>query len=220
MENKSSSKYYLFGAIILVLVIIIIVLLLKGSKPAEQKPQTESNTGTPTVNTPAPVAPGTPDTSAPGTPDMSVVEQTPDNGLIGTWTSSVKDKGMEGSGKVAIRGTAAQVKLTSDVDLVIQKVENNTADGTITFNNSCLASTISVPGKPDVVEPAQCLSLATRPASLQIDGDKISYTGKSDLGADISLTGTYTNDSISGTFTRTGTSGVINGTFSLVRVKN
>jgi hypothetical protein len=55
---------------------------------------------------------------------------------------------------------------------------------------------------------------------MQIDGNKISWSGKSDLGADISLTGTFTGDTMTGTFVRTSSSGTINGTFSLTRAKN
>jgi len=55
---------------------------------------------------------------------------------------------------------------------------------------------------------------------MQINGNAIKYTGPTVLGASISLTGTYTNDSFSGTFERTSTSGTANGTFDLTRLKS
>jgi len=219
MENKSSLKYYLLGAAGLIVVIIIIILLV-NSKPAQQKPQTGS-----TLNTPIASIAATPVASVTNTPNVStsatpVVNSTSANGLIGTWVSAVQGKGMQGSGKIAISGTATQITFTGDVNLVVQKVENNTGTGEITFTNLCGSKVTSVPGKPDVIGPAQCISGNSLPAVMRINGNTITYTGKSILGADISLTGTYTNDSMSGTFTRTSASGNITGTFNLARAKN
>ena len=208
MQKK--FKYCLLGAVLLAAVITATVLLPKNSKTAEKNPQTASIANTLGEKVPAPES---------NAPEAAAANSNSANGLVGTWVSATQSKGMQGSGKITLRGTVYKIDMTGDVDLVIQKVENNTSTGTITFNNFCLTTTISVPGKPDVIEPAQCLNGNSRPATMQISGNTINYSGKSDLGADINLAGTYTNDSMSGTFVRTSSSGKINGTFSLVRSK-
>lgn len=197
MENQSKFKYYVVGCVVLI-VIIIVIVLLGNSKSTKQPIQTQNITNTPTVNT----------------------SSTSDNGLVGTWISSTKGKGMQGSGKVTYNGTAYKVDFTGDINLAVQKVENNVGTGTITFSNLCLVATISVPGKSDVKRPAQCLKSYTEPAVMQINGNNIKYEGQTVLGASISLTGTYTNDSFSGTFVRTSTAGTTNGTFNLVHTKS
>jgi hypothetical protein len=221
MENKSLTKKYLFAGIILVLVIIIVVLLMGRLKPAPQITQIP-NTPSPIANTPAAPAntSSTPAENTPAAPTTPVTNTAAAEGLIGTWNSSVPGKGMEGSGKVTLNGIVFQLNLAGGVNLVIQKVENNTGTGTITFDNVCVTGTKTVAGKPATAFSPQCEKTYSRPALMQIDGNKISWSGKSDLGADISLNGTFTGDTMSGTFVRTSTSGTINGTFSLTRAKN
>jgi hypothetical protein len=199
MKNK-----LLIGLAVLAVVVIAIILLMGKSKSAGQNTQTENTVNAPTTST----------------PNTSIGNSTQANDLIGTWVSSVQGKGMQGSGNLTISGVAVQINFTGDVDLVIQKVENNIATGTLAFTNFCSSKVTSVPGKPDVIGQAQCLSGNKVPAYLQIDGNKITYTGETILGASVTLNGTYTSDSISGTFTRTSSYGNINGTFNLVRAKN
>lgn len=182
MEKKSVAKYFWLGLIILIVIIIVVIMSLKNSNNA------------PTANTP--VASNTNSTSS---------------GLMGTWVSATPSKGMEGSGKITFRGTAYQVTFVGDINLKIEKVENNTGTGVITFSNLCLTTT---------TQPAQCVKTYTEPAVMQISGNTIKYTGQTVLGANISLTGTFTNNSMSGTFIRTSTAGTTNGTFNLVRAKS
>ena len=216
MEKKLSSKHYLIGAIILVVVIIIVAAFLGRSKSSKPIAPTASPVNAPMINTPAPSAAApAPAPQAPAT--APVANSAPTSGLIGTWVSATKGKGMQGSGKITFNGSTDQIALTSDVNLVVQQVVNNTGTGTITFSNSCLTATVSVPGKPNVTNPTQCAKTFSQPAVMQISGNTISYSGKSELGANISLTGTFTGDSMTGTFTRTSLSGKVTGTFDLVR---
>ena len=212
MEKKSPLKYYLLGgAIILVVVVVAIVLSQGNSKSTGQNTQTADSGSTQITST---VPPAT-------TVTTSVENSSPvsSDSLIGTWVSSVQGKGLQGSGKITNEGTTTQVNLVGDVSLVVKGVENNTATGTITFSKVCLTTIVSVPGKPDVTKPAECLGAYSQPSVMQISGNTIKYSGKSLLGASISLTGTYTSDSMSGIFTRTSSNGNINGTFNLVRSK-
>jgi len=188
MENKSKLKYYLLGLI--VLIIVVVIILLGNSKSASQQSQATSAANISTASTP---------------------NSTSTSELIGTWVSAVSGKGMQGLGKITFSGTAYQIGFTGDINLVIEKVENNLGTGTITFSNLCLTTD---------AKPAQCIKTYSQPAVMQISGNTINYTGPTMLGASLSLSGTYTNDSISGTFTRTSSSGKINGTFNLARTKS
>lgn len=196
MENKSKLKYYLLGLVVLI-VIIVVIMLLGNSKSGKQQSQAENTVSTTTTNTSA-------------TPNIN---STSSDELVGAWASSVQGKGMQGSGKVVFQGTSYQINFTGDVNLNIQKVENNVGTGTIAFSNLCLTTT-------GVNKKAQCLKSYTESAVMQIVGNTINFTGQTVLGANLSLTGIYTNDSISGTFVRTSTSGKINGTFDLIRAKS
>ena len=202
MENKSKSKYYWLGLIILVIVVVVI-LLLRSPKSAAPQYQAQNTTNPSTTNAVA-----------------SNINSVSNSGLIGTWVSATKGKGMQGSGKGTLNGTDYKISFTGDINLVVKKVENNVGTGTITFSNLCLVATVTVPGKPDVVRPAQCLRSYTQPSVMQISGNTVKYSGPTVLGASITLTGTYTNDSFSGTFVRTSTSGTTNGTFDLARAKS
>ena len=235
MQNK--TKFILWGAIVLVVVVLAIMLWPRAEKRVSPEPLTVSGLETPKTNNPevnnptSSTAAGTPSANAPVTGEPAVpgvngpatapaaAANPAANGAIGAWTSATKGKGIQGSGKATLNGILFQLNLAGDVALVIQKVENNTGTGTITFNNVCVTGTKTVSGKTPTAFSPQCEKTYSRPAVMQIDGDKISYAGKSDLGADISLTGTLANDSIAGTFTRDSSSGNITGTFNLVRVK-
>jgi len=230
MENKS-TKYYLLGGVVLIVIIIAVVLMTGKSKPVAQSPEnlapakvtslpTTSNL-VPETNASAVTTPGSQVTTPPVASSASapVADLPAANALIGNWNSSTQGKGMQGSGTAALNGITFQLNLSGDVNLVINKVENNAGTGTITFNNVCIGATKLVAGKPAVTEPAKCVKTYSQPAVMQIDGDKITYTGQTELGATVTLTGTFANDSMTGTFVRTSTSGNINGTFDLARAK-
>jgi hypothetical protein len=198
MENKSSLKYYIYGAIALVAIILIVVLSGGKSKSPEINSQAENSENT----------------SA--TPVTGV---TSNSGLIGTWVSAVSGKGLEGSGKVVTAHSTTDITASSDLKLVIQKIENNTAIGTITYTNLCYTIATSILGRPATTKPPQCTNTGDEPARLQVSGNTISYNGETVLSANVSLEATYSGDTISGTFTRTGAYGKVTGTINLVRVK-
>jgi hypothetical protein len=139
--------------------------------------------------------------------------------LIGTWVSAVQGKGMQASGKVETSRATTQLNLSGDIVVVIDKVSDNIASGTITYNNLCSTSIVSVPGKTEVSEPPQCIDGNARPVSLQISGNTLKFDSTTATGGDISFVGNYTKDTVSGTFTRASSYGKLDGTFSLVRAK-
>jgi hypothetical protein len=114
----------------------------------------------------------------------------------------------------------AQFTMNGDVNLVIKNVANNIASGIISYSNLCTVSTITMPGKPDTVKSPTCVSNESKAVELQISGNTLTFAGQTSTGANISFTGNYSGDTISGKFTITGSSGDMNGTFSLDRVKN
>lgn len=233
MKNKS-YLYYLLVAIVL---IVVTAALLWFGKAKPVAPQLESGNlptpGNSTLSNPD-VAPAAneeqsnannpaPATGEPAVPGVNgpvpATNSASASGLVGTWTSSVAGKGMQGSGKVELNGITYELSLAGDVSLVINKAEDKTGTGTITFNNVCISGTKSVAGKAATAISPQCAKSLSRPAEMQVDGNKISWSGQSDLGADITLTGTYAGDSMSGTFARTSKQGNIDGTFSLAKTK-
>ena len=169
--------------------IIVIAVISHGTTPTAA-PQTQ------TANTS--IATSTPSIATTTAPTAAST-----NDLVGTWGSAVAGKGVQGSGKVTISGTSYQISLDGDVNLIIQKVANGAAVGTIAYNNLCLTAVVSAPGKTPVTKPAQARKslpqylLQSRSISLTL-----TFTGKSQLGSDISFTGTIGNGTITGTFTR------------------
>ena len=200
MENKPSLKYYIYGAIVLVVIILLVVL--SGGKSKSPFPEENSQTVN-TTNTVTPVSP--------------VENSTSNSGLIGTWVSAVSGKGMQGSGKVVTANSSTDITTHGDLKLVIQKIENNTAIGTIAYKNLCYTIATSILGKAATTKPPQCVNTGDEPARLQVSGNTISYNGETILSANVSLEANYSGDTISGTFTRTGAYGKVTGTINLVR---
>jgi hypothetical protein len=205
MERSGMLKYYA-GAAVLVILIIIIAVISHGSTPPVAPQSQTANTALATTT------PSVATTTAPATASAS--------GLVGTWGSAVAGKGVQGSGKVTVAGTNYQISLDGDVNLIIQKVADGAAIGTIAYNNLCLTIIESAPGKTPVTKPAQCVSSPAVPAKIQINGSTLTFTGKSQLGSDISFTGNFADGKITGTFTRMSSYGKVSGSFDLVRAQN
>jgi len=142
-----------------------------------------------------------------------------ENDLIGTWVSTTKDKGMQGSGKIVLPKSTTQFSISSDISLVITKVENNIGSGTVSYTNLCTTETTTFTEKPATTKNLPCVSAAGKPVEVHIDGNKVSLAGKTSTDADISFTGSYTNDTMSGTVVVKGTYGDMTGTFSLTKSK-
>jgi len=208
MKNKSLSKYYLLGGVVLIVVVLIIVFSQKNSK--HFGPDNQINDY---VNNSLPITPPPTNTAA-----ASVNNSASANELIGTWFSAEQGKGMQGTGKFVTARATTQIDVSSDVSVVIQKVENNLAIGTLTYNDLCTTAIITPTGKPAITEQPRCTKKDSQPVALQIgDNNNLSFKGKNSIGADISFAGSYTNDTVSGTFTWDSTSGEIKGTFNLIR---
>ncbi len=138
--------------------------------------------------------------------------------LVGNWISAVEGKGMQGSGNIAIFNTTAKIDVSGDISLTIDKVENNVAYGTVTFNNLCYTSSRSAAG-----DPPKCVESISKTIQSQINGNKMTFESQTVLGVNLNYEASFTNNAITGTFTRIGSNEKItenfSGTFSLVRAK-
>ncbi len=209
MENKSKLKYYLIGAVILVAIVIAAIVLSGGPKSAGQAAVQAPEQASLPASLPAPQpAVNTPGAAAPAAPTSN---------FVGTWTSAVPGKGMQASGNFQISGFAGTVTMTGDVTVVIQRVENNIAYGTLAYSNLCTTATVLAPGKAPVVRQPDCISSQPKAIQLQLSGNTMSFAGPTLVaGGTVTFTGTYSNDSASGTFKRSSSYGELDGTFSLV----
>ncbi len=152
-----------------------------------------------------------------GKSKMGVVKNGPEN-LVGNWVSAVEGKGMQGSGNIEIFNTKAKIDVSGDINLTIDKVENNVAYGTVTFNNLCYTSSRSAAG-----DPPKCVSSLSKTIQSAINGNKMTFESQTVLGVNLNYDASFTNNAITGTFSRVGSNENIdenfNGTFSLVRTK-
>ncbi|MFZ1075060.1 MAG: hypothetical protein WAN50_01670 [Minisyncoccia bacterium] len=206
MNKKSSLLYYAIGAFVLVFIVVIAVSVLNKTKSSEQTSQTAN---VPAASTTGTAAAGVTNTAAANAPAAS--------SLVGTWVSATPGKGMQGSGKIVLAHSSTAVTTSGDVTIVIQKVENGTAVGTLSYSNLCTTEVITLTGASPVTEKPQCTSVAGRPVQLQVNGNSLSFSGQAETGANITFTGTQSGDTVSGTFTRSSQYGEISGTFNLKR---
>jgi hypothetical protein len=98
-------------------------------------------------------------------------------------------------------------------------VENNIGSGTLSYTNLCTTETTTFTTKPATTKKLPCESAVGKPVEININGDKVSLSGKTSTDADISFTGSYTNDTMSGNVVVKGTYGDMTGTFSLTKTK-
>ena len=156
---------------------------------------------------------------APTQPVAVVASTTTSNDLVGTWVSTTPGKGMQGTGTITLPKSTTNFSISGDVNLVITKVENNIGSGTISYSNLCTTETTTYTTKPAVTKKLPCTSAVGKPIEVAIDGNKVTFNGQTSTGADISFTGSYTNDTSSGTVVVKGTYGDMTGSFSLTKAK-
>lgn len=147
----------------------------------------------------------------------SSTSQSATNSLVGTWVSATSGKGMEASGKLILKNSITQLNMSGDVSLIIDSMQGGVASGTLSYINICTSAVTTVTGKSPVTRSPECITENNKSVELQISGNIISFEGPTDTGGKVTFNGTYSNNSLSGTFSRESSYGELNGTFDLIR---
>jgi len=143
---------------------------------------------------------------------------TPTRGLRGTWTSSIRGKGIQLYGQFTTGPGTTKIYEDGDVELIINTVQNNTASGTIRYTNLCSTGSTTVPGYGNITVPKQCVpDTGAQAIQIRVSGSRLDFGTVSAGGGTFSMQGNFITDIISGTMTATTPYGVIKGEFHLNR---
>jgi len=144
---------------------------------------------------------------------------TPARDLKGTWTSSIRGKGLQLYGKFATGPGATTIYEDGDITLIINTMSGNTASGTIQYTNLCSTGSTAVPGYGNISVPKQCVTdTGARAIQIRVSSSRLDFGTVSAGGGTFSMQGNFTTDIISGTMTATTSYGDIKGEFHLMRV--
>ena len=212
--NKNLAKYYVIGGVV-VLVIIGAIVYAVMSKPADQHNYGIGDMGLPAVAPSVqPVPESVQTSSASSSPSTS--------GLIGKWVSAVSGKGIQATGQLITSNSTSKITLYGDVTIVIDGINGNVATGQLTYTNLCYTSVTTFTGSSaaPIAKPATCLANITKPIKLQISGNSVSFNGTTETGGKESFSGTYSDNSVSGSFTRSSSYGDLKGTLNVVHKGN
>jgi len=143
---------------------------------------------------------------------------TPTRDLRGTWTSSIRGKGIQLYGQFTTGPDTTKIYEDGDVELIINTVQNNTASGTIRYTNLCSTGSTTVPGYGNITVPKQCVpDTGAQAIQIRVSGSRLDFGTVSAGGGTFSMQGNFITDIISGTMTATTPYGVIKGEFHLNR---
>jgi hypothetical protein len=152
-------------------------------------------------------------------PTQLIGNLTPARDLKGTWTSSIKGKGLQLYGKFVTGSGTTTIYEEGDITLVINTMSGNTASGTIRYTNLCSTGSTAVPGYGNINVPKQCTAdTGANPINIRVSSSRLDFGTVSSSGATFTMQGNYTTDIISGTMTATTPYGDIKGEFHLMRV--
>jgi hypothetical protein len=152
------------------------------------------------------------------TPKPPIGNLTPSRDLRGTWVSSLSGKGMQLYGQFSTAGATTEVYENGDIELKIDKVENNVASGQIHYYNVCGYGQTRVPKYGTVSVPKTCFKdLGFKPIQIRVSATSLDFGTTSVSGVTATMQGSYTTDIMSGTMTMTTSYGVVKGEFRLNR---
>jgi len=145
---------------------------------------------------------------------------TPARDLRGTWTSSIRSKGIQLYGQFTTGPGTTKIYEDGDVELIINTLTGNTASGTMRYTNLCSSGSTTIPGYASVSVPRQCVAdTGAQVIQIRVSGSRLDFGTVSAGGATFSMQGNFTTDIISGTMTATTPYGVVKGEFHLNRVR-
>ena len=154
------------------------------------------------------------------TPIPLIGNLTPARNLKGTWTSSIRGKGLQLYGKFTTGPGTTTIYEEGDIELIIDAMAGNTASGTIRYTNICVTGNTHVPGYGNINVPKQCTAdSGTRPIQIRVSSSHLDFGTISAGGGTFSMQGNYTTNIMSGTMTATTPYGDIKGEFHLVRTQ-
>lgn len=151
------------------------------------------------------------------TPNAPIGNLTPARDLRGTWTSSLRGKGIQLYGKFATGPGTTKIYENGDIELKINSVENNIASGKIRYTNLCAWGETSVPGYGTISVPKTCGNTGFQSIQIRVSGSRLDFGTISVSGATATMQGNYTTSLMSGTMTLTTSYGVIKGEFHLIK---
>ncbi len=145
---------------------------------------------------------------------------TPARDLRGTWVSSLPGKGIQLYGKFEAGGGVTNVYEDGDVELIIEKVENNTATGKMRFYNLCAYGEGIFPspvGK--IAVPKQCFSdEGFKPVSIKVSASSVDFGTFNNGTVTASMRGSFTTDIMSGAMSSNiEPYGTVKGEFHFIR---
>lgn len=153
-------------------------------------------------------------------PKAPIGDITPTRDLRGDWTSSLSGRGFQLYGEFVAAGTTSKVYEDGDIDLHIDRVEGNTAYGTIRSYNITAYGQATGPAGTVVLPRSTYPESGTQPIEIHVSGSRLDFGSFNISGAKGTMQGNYTTDLISGGITTTvAPYGEIKGEFHLMRKK-
>ena len=128
---------------------------------------------------------------------------TPARDLRGDWTSSLPGRGFQLYGEFFVAGTTSKVYEDGDIDLHIDRVEGNTAYGTIRSYNITGYGQATGPAGTVVLPKTTFPESGTQPIEIHVTGSRLDFGSFNIAGAKGAMQGNYTTDLISGGITTT-----------------
>lgn len=144
----------------------------------------------------------------------------PARDIKGTWVSSLSGKGLELFGEFTAGGGVTKVYENGDVELIIEKVEGNTATGKMRVYNVCTTGQGTYPAPVGTISlPKQCYEdVGFYPVSIKVSASSLDFGMYENGSVSLNMQGNFTTDIMSGTITtNVDPYGVIKGEFHLNR---
>ncbi|MFA5076023.1 MAG: hypothetical protein WC480_01250 [Patescibacteria group bacterium] len=153
------------------------------------------------------------------TPKAPIGDLTPTRDLEGTWVSSLSGKGMQLYGQFAVAGGTTKIYEDGDIELKIDRVENNIASGQIRYHNVCGYGQSIVPNIATVTVPRTCFpDFGFQPVEIRVSATALDFGTINTGELTATMQGSYTTDLMSGSMTLSVPAyGVVKGEFHLMR---
>jgi hypothetical protein len=155
------------------------------------------------------------------TPKAPIGNLTPTRDLEGMWVSSLSGKGLQVYGQFAVAGGTTKIYEDGDIELKVDKVEDNIASGQIHFYNMCGYGQSTVPNVATVTIPRTCFpDFGWQPVQIRVSSTALDFGTINTGELTATMQGSYTTDLMSGTMTiNLPAYGVVKGEFHLMRKK-